>query len=56
MAEPFSAAAAAIGLVDVTIKSAREISNLIASLKDASETLRHTHEVVCEVQRLLEDL
>lgn len=56
MADPFSTAAAAISLVDVAIKSAREISNFIASLKDASETLRQTHEAVCEVQRLLEDL
>ncbi|KAK0662649.1 hypothetical protein DIS24_g1730 [Lasiodiplodia hormozganensis] len=56
MAEPFSTAAAAISLVDVAIKTAREISNFITSLKDAPETLRQTHEAVCEVQRLLEDL
>lgn len=56
MAEPFSTAAAAIGLVDVVIKSAREISNIIASLRDAPEELLYACERVYEVQNLLEVL
>lgn len=56
MAEPFSTAAAAIGIVDIVIKSAREISNIIASLRDAPEELLYACERVCEVQNLLEVL
>ncbi|KAL1635923.1 hypothetical protein SLS58_010028 [Diplodia intermedia] len=54
MADPFSTAAAAISLVDIAIKSAREIRSLIASIKDAPNALRQVQQTVCEIQRLLE--
>lgn len=56
MADPFSTAAAAISLVDIVIKSAREISAIIAALKGAPENLHRAHERVCEVRSLLEHL
>ncbi|OJD40623.1 uncharacterized protein BKCO1_1000608 [Diplodia corticola] len=55
MADPFSTAAAAISLVDVALKSAREIHSLIPSLRDAPKSLCWAFEVVCEVQILLQD-
>ncbi|KAL0264120.1 hypothetical protein SLS55_000064 [Diplodia seriata] len=56
MADLFSTAAAAISLVDVALKSAREIQNIIASIKGAQSSLFKALETICEVQGLLEGI
>lgn len=56
MSDPFSVAAAAISLIDIGIKTTREISSLISSMRDAPEELIRLNNKVTAFGALLEQL